>query len=233
MRFRSNQYAVVAYRVVGGMAALAILAGAPAAGAGVAYAQDGVEAADAEANVIRFGDAVRIRVFLPDVRDAPLNTDVHVAVDERGEVVIPRLGRRAVGGLSAADARRTLSAELQEVYPNSVVEVTILRRVLVHGAVRRPGSYLLASYEATVGDAIASAEGISPEGRTNLVRVLRDDRVLSVRLGGAERLAAFTLRSGDEVVVPERGWITRQPGLAAALLSSAVSLLVTVIIVAQ
>jgi protein involved in polysaccharide export with SLBB domain len=191
----------------------------------------------AEADVVRAGDAIRLRVFRASSPDTRTFTDLLEAgehpVDERGFVVLPRLGRRHVAGASVMATRDSISAELERVYPNAVVETTVLKRVLVHGAVRRPGSYLLATYEATVGDALAKAEGIAPTGRTNQVRILRGDRVITFRTGGETRLAAMPLQSGDELVVPQRSWFTREPALSATILSSTVYLLVTLILVAQ
>jgi protein involved in polysaccharide export with SLBB domain len=200
--------------------------------ASAASAQAQADAAERR-DVIGTGDAIRVRLFHADLRETQLALEAELPVDERGEVVLPRLGRRAVAGYSIEELRERVTAELEDAFPASVVEVSVLRRVIVHGAVRRPGSVLLASYQATVGDALAAAEGILPQGRTNLVRVLRGDRVLQVRLGDTERVAGLTLQSGDEVVVPERPWLVREPALSAALLSSAVTLLVTLIIVAQ
>jgi protein involved in polysaccharide export with SLBB domain len=195
------------------------------------------DAVAVEADVVRPGDAIRVRVFRAPSPEARIFEDFldggEHPVDERGFVVLPRIGRREVAGKAVHAVRDAISAELEKSYPNAIVETTVLRRVLVHGAVRRPGSYLLASYEATVGDALAKAEGIAPTGRTDQVRVLRGDRVISFRTGADTRLAAMPLQSGDELVVPQRSWITREPALSATILSSSVYLLVTLILVAQ
>jgi protein involved in polysaccharide export with SLBB domain len=182
---------------------------------------------EARPGLLRPGDAIRI--LIP--QDEPLNGEF--MVNERGIVVLPMLGPRAVAGQEDSAVRERIAAEYARVLPETIVaiEVTVLRRVLVRGEVRQPGSYLLATYEATVGDALSAAQGLTPDGRTDRLLLVRGDGAETIRLDRSSRLAALPLESGDEVVVPARSWILRNPAIVPALVSGAVSVVVTLLIV--
>jgi protein involved in polysaccharide export with SLBB domain len=181
----------------------------------------------ARPGVMRPGDAIRI--LIP--QDEPLNGSF--MVNERGIVVLPMLGPRAVAGQPEAEVRERIAAEYARVLPETIVaiEVTVLRRVLVRGEVRQPGRYLLATYEATVGDALSAAQGLTPDGRTDRLLLVRGDGVETIRLDRSSLLAALPLESGDEIVVPAKSWILRNPAIVPALVSGAVSVVVTLLIV--
>ena len=76
----------------------------------------------------------------------------------------------------------------------------------------------------SVGDAIALAGGVSPEGRNGAVELVRDGRRIATSISPSSRLVELALRSGDELYVPERAWITRNTGLLLGGLSAFASL---------
>jgi protein involved in polysaccharide export with SLBB domain len=174
--------------------------------------------------VMRPGDAIRLQVWMDEELSGQF------VVDERGIVILPKLGPRTVGGEFADRVRDTIAAELADALPNPSIEVTILRRVLVRGEVRQPGTFLLAPYEATVADAISSAQGLTPDGRTDRVLLVRGETSREVRLDRGSRLAALPLESGDELVVPARAWMLRNPALASTIVSGVFSALITAIV---
>jgi polysaccharide biosynthesis/export protein len=174
---------------------------------------------------LRPGDAIRLSVWMDSTMTGQF------VIDSRGIVVLPRLGPREVAGQPAEQVRAALAAELAAALPNPSIEVTMLRRVMVRGEVRQPGTFLLAAHEATVGDALSSAEGLTPDARRDRVLLVRGDEAMLVRVDEGSRLAALPLQSGDELVVPVRPWLQRNPALVPALISGAFSVLITAVLV--
>lgn len=151
------------------------------------------------------GDAIQIRVW----RDSTLTGSY--SVDDRGIVALPLLGNREVAGMVPEELRRQLLEDYAEYVRDPAIEVTILRRVNILGAVMRPGLYPV---DATISlaEALAIAGGITPEGDADDVRLIRDGRVIEQDLDRATRVGEYGIRSGDHIVVAEKGWLERNPG---------------------
>jgi protein involved in polysaccharide export with SLBB domain len=174
---------------------------------------------------LRPGDLVRLRVW----GDTTFQGDF--PVDERGHVVLPRLGSRDVGSLSPQSLRDQVVAEYQRMLRDPAVEVLAFRRVLVLGSVSQPGTHFLWTSHRTLSDAIGAAGGVTAEGRQDRVWMTRAGETTEHRLGQGLQPSEFMLRSGDQVFVPQRPWIARNQAVVATLISSAVSVLVTVLLV--
>jgi polysaccharide export outer membrane protein len=102
---------------------------------------------------------------------------------------------------------------------NPSIEVTTLRRLNVLGAVRNPGLYQI-DPTVTVADAIALAGGIMDNGQSDRVELVREGKRLPANVNGTTRLADTPLRSGDQLFVPQRGWLSRNVGVVAAGISA-------------
>jgi protein involved in polysaccharide export with SLBB domain len=77
----------------------------------------------------------------------------------------------------------------------------------------------------TVADAIALAGGTTPQGKSNKVELRRHGEAVPGNLAGRLRIGESPIRSGDQIYVPERSWISRNPGIligAAGLISTIV-----------
>jgi protein involved in polysaccharide export with SLBB domain len=104
-----------------------------------------------------------------------------------------------------------------ESEPNFVMEPFF--QVAVGGQVRQPNVHPLRP-GTTVAEAVAMAGGVTEQGRLDKVILRREGQEFRVDLtdpAGTARLA--TIRSGDEIVVPERrGWFSKYviPGLGVA-----------------
>jgi protein involved in polysaccharide export with SLBB domain len=166
----------------------------------------------------RPGDVIRVRIW----REPDLSGDF--PVDERGVTVLPRLGATDVTGRSADALRRDLVAAYLPMLSHSSVAVIVLRRVQVTGAVRNPGLYPL-DPTVTIEEAIAVAGGVTADGRTDRVELVRGGRVLSVSLARDLSVADSPVRSGDQLRVPERSWLSRNAAFAASVTSVLGSLL--------
>jgi polysaccharide biosynthesis/export protein len=183
-------------------------------------ASDTAPAAPAAQHALLPGDVVRVRVW----REPDLSGDF--GVDENGTVVLPRLGPMSVRGVGAAELRERVMRGYTAFLSHASVEVTLLRRVQVLGAVRTPGLYPVDA-TMTLGDALALAGGTTPQGHPDrVVLVRRADGGRSV--ASRRTLVADTpLASGDQLYVPERSWIGRNPGVVGGIAAAVVGLIAT------
>lgn len=176
----------------------------------------------ASADPLRPGDVVRLRIW----REPDLSGEF--TVGPGGEVVLPKVGPLAVGGVSGDAARQRITGAYTAFLQHSSIEVVLLRRVQVTGAVRNPGLYNV-DPTMTVSDALAMAGGATPQGDPKRVQLVRGGEKQSVRLTGSTPIAGSPVRSGDQLVVPERGWISRNTGIVAAAITGGVSLVIALL----
>jgi len=165
------------------------------------------------------GDIVRLRIW----REPDLSGDF--PVDQSGIVTFPKLGPIRVADESTASLQMKLVNGYQEFLRNPSIEVILLRRVNVLGAVRNPGLYPVDA-TMTIADAVALAGGATPDGNRRKIELLRDGKRLDVPLTDAARIADLPIRSGDQLFIPERSWFARNPGLIATAVSAGVSLII-------
>jgi len=169
--------------------------------------------------VLRPGDVVRLRIW----REPDLSGDY--PVDEQGVVVFPLIGPRTVTDISPDSLKRDLIEAYAVYLRHPSIDVVLLRRVNVLGAVARPGLY---SVDPTmmVADVIALAGGTTPIGNPDEIQLVRDGRTITTRLSQRARLAELSIRSGDQFYVPERSWIARNSNIVAAAITATVSLII-------
>ncbi|MEO5799880.1 MAG: polysaccharide biosynthesis/export family protein [Gemmatimonadales bacterium] len=162
---------------------------------------------------LRPGDVLRLRIFQePEMSgEFPL--------DERGSVTLPRLGTIAVSSWPADSIRPRLTRAFGEFLRDPVVEVTVLRRISVTGSVLKPGLYPV-DPSMTVSDALALAGGASPDGRRDRVELRRGTTRSLASLDRASIIADLRLRSGDQLFVPQRSWLSRNTWLVSTLIGA-------------
>jgi polysaccharide export outer membrane protein len=163
------------------------------------------------------GDVVRLRVW----REPDFSGEF--PVDENGEAVFPRIGPMRVTGMSADSLKRSLVSTFAAYLRDPSIEVRLLRRVSVAGEVRTPGVFTV-DPTVTVADVLALAGGTTPDGRKDRVEVLRNGRVVSHNVPRGTLVGDASVQSGDQLIVPQRSWMSRNAGLVAGLASSAVFL---------
>ena len=171
---------------------------------------------------LRPGDMVRMRIW----REPDLSGDF--AVDEDGVVVFPMIGRKNVLDLSTTALRDTLIARYQVYLRNPSIAVTSLRRVNVFGAVRNPGLYPV-DPTMSLSDVLAAAGGATPQGAPDRVQLIRAGITVMGDLARDTRLADLPVQSGDQIVVPERNWVSRNSGVVAAGITASVSLFIALL----
>jgi protein involved in polysaccharide export with SLBB domain len=166
---------------------------------------------------VRPGDEIHVQIW----REPELSGDFQV--DEAGMVVFPKIGPMRVTPAQPA----TLNAQLVRAYSaylvNPSIQVQVRRRINVLGAVKNPGLYEV-DPTITVADAISLAGGVTPQGRTNQVELRRRGTTIFGRLSGDELIGGSPIQSGDQLFVPQRSWMSRNPGViigALGLVSTA------------
>lgn len=174
-----------------------------------------------EPQVLRPGDLVRLRIW----REPELSGDY--PVDEQGVVVFPLIGPRTVTDIAPDSLKRDLIEAYAVYLRNPSIDVVLLRRVNVLGAVARPGLYPV-DPTMTVADVLALAGGTTPIGNPNEIQLIRDGRTITTRLSQRARLAELSVRSGDQFYVPERSWIARNSNIVAALITATVGLIIAI-----
>jgi polysaccharide export outer membrane protein len=163
--------------------------------------------------VLRPGDAIRVT--------APMEKELAgiFAVDATSAVTIPMIGRVVVGGKPWSEVNATLLAVLGREVREPGISLTPLRRVVVLGAVNKPGSYLLEP-TLTLSGAIALASGVTPEGDLRRIRLVRGDSVLHLAAPKGREIDDIPLQSGDQLYVLQRSWVARNSALLITMLLS-------------
>jgi len=167
------------------------------------------------------GDRVRVHVW----REPTFSDEL--TVDERGELVVPRLGRMRVDGWVVSALEDTLTARYGEYLRKPSVSVTVLRRVAVQGEVRAPNLYYVDATK-TLREVLAEAGGVTEAGNPGRLTIIRDGR--AIRVPGWERGEALgtDLRSGDQIFVPRRRWIERNALAVASTVGALTGVAVSV-----
>lgn len=198
------------YVLAGALFAVASVVGAQPAAVTVRTAVD-------TAAALRPGDVVRLRIW----REPDLSGDF--AVNESGVVVLPKVGPLQV---TSEDPRslKTRLVKAYEVYLNQVsIDVVLLRRVQVLGAVRNPGLYQVAP-TMVLSDLLALAGGSTSQGNLKGVQLLRNGRKLRDALSPSDSVGSASIRSGDQIYVPEKGWFSRNPWFLRTMIGTAISI---------
>jgi polysaccharide export outer membrane protein len=177
-----------------------------------AAAQQNAAKSSAAQEYVQPGDVVKLWVWREDELSGEF------LVPASGVVVFPKIGEQNVTDKPMPELRDALVGEFQKYLRNPSIEISFLRRVNVLGAVRKPGVYAL-DPTMTVAMALAMAEGTTSEGRPDRVELQRDGEILIANITQRTRIGELPIRSGDQLFVPERSWISRNSGFLAAAVS--------------
>jgi polysaccharide export outer membrane protein len=174
-----------------------------------------------DANSLLPGDVVRIRIW----REEDLSGEFQVDAD--GYVILPLLGSKRVVGVSPDKLREQLTDEYGDYLVNTSVNVTLLRRVVVLGEVRVPGQYTVDATQS-VADLIARAQGLTPEGNANDIRLIRGGETFRADLNGSLSIVDAGIRSGDQIMVGKRSWFSRNFSSLVGVISIVANVVVIV-----
>lgn len=171
---------------------------------------------------LQAGDAIRLRIW----REPDLSGEF--PVDEKGTAVFPMLGPISVLGLPL-DTLKTRLIDAYSVYlRNPAIEVTLLRRVTILGAVRNPGLFPV-DPTMKLADAFALAGGISSDAKPDQIELIRDGERTQFKISRETRIVDTPVRSGDQLFVPTRSWLSRNPWVFTAAIGTTVSVLLAVL----
>ncbi len=170
---------------------------------------------------LRPGDAIHLRFF----GDSAGSGDFRV--NESGQVTLPMLGARDATHQDPDLLKKEVTAAYARTF-RYAPEVVLLRRITVLGAVAKPGLYL-ADPTMSITDLLALAGGPMPNGRPDEVQIIRNGQPVTAQVNRRTVLASMKLRSGDELYVPERGWLARNSGLVLGAVGSLVAIVSLVV----
>jgi polysaccharide export outer membrane protein len=160
-------------------------------------------------NLIGPGDILRLRIW----REPDMSGDF--SVDANGRVVLPRLGEVQVSAIPSDSLQSLLTNKYKVYLNNPSIEVLLLRRVSVTGAVRNPGVYPL-DPTLSVSDAVAMAGGPASDGKRDMVEIRRGGKTIVADLRNDVLLADSPIQSGDQLYVPSKPWLARNTWLISA-----------------
>jgi protein involved in polysaccharide export with SLBB domain len=174
---------------------------------------------DSAQGVLRPGDIIRLRVW----REPDLSGDF--PVDESGLVTFPKIGAFNAFEYTPLSLKKKLLETYAVYLRNPSVEVTMLRRINILGAVQKPGLYPVDA-TMTIADALAVAGGATPNGDPHHIELIRAGVRVTESLSAETSINQTSLRSGDQLFVPERSFVVRNSGLVATAISVTASMFI-------
>lgn len=165
----------------------------------------------------------RVQRIQTRLRDGDFHAGDHVALLVEGEqaltdtfpvragavLELPMLGVVSLHGVLRSELERYLTARVAEYIRNPSVRAAALVRIVVLGAIARPGFYF-ARTDLSLGDVIMRAGGPTPSADLSLSFVRRGDAITWATEGIHSVLAEgmtlddIEIQSGDEIVVGEQ-----------------------------
>jgi hypothetical protein len=82
----------------------------------------------------------------------------------------------------------------------------------------------------TLADVVALAGGASSDGKSDRFELMRGGATMLVVRGKGTKVEKTPIRSGDQVVVPLKGWASRNPGVLAGTLTAVAGIVVTLLV---
>jgi protein involved in polysaccharide export with SLBB domain len=165
------------------------------------------------------------RVFLHVLREPKLSDSV--TVDERGEIVLPKIGVLNASSMTVGALRDTVRGRFAEFLRDSPIELAVLRPVTVNGAIARTGVYYI-DVTTTLRDLIARAGGLAWDGDEHKVAIIRGANRVPVPDWQDDRSAGADLRSGDQVVVGRKSWLALNLVSAVSVVTGLAYLVITI-----
>ena len=163
------------------------------------------------------GDVVSLEVW----REEDLTGEF--LVDQHFLVTLPLIGELHVRGETELSLRERVRLLMQAEIINPSIQVLVLKRVRVLGAVIEPGIFHVDA-TMSVADALASAGGRTPTAQPGAVTLRRGGELIEIDVFEDARLSDLAVRTGDELLVPEKRWLERNLGAVVTGLTATVGL---------
>jgi len=172
---------------------------------------------------LRPGDAVRLAV-----KDEP-SLAGEFPITQTGDALLPEIGLVRVAGRAFDDVEREVRAAYSHKLIGEEIVLVPVARIAVLGEVRKPGLFPV-DPSLTLGDVLASAGGLTPEGNPHNIALVRAGHASRLRLEAEEPGLLGHLRSGDQIVVGQYGWVRQNlptlVGAGASVVAAAVTSLI-------
>lgn len=175
-----------------------------------------------EGATVKPGDQIALRVW----REPEMSGTFLVAAN--GDVVLPRLGVVKASNHTVVAFQELLRRAYAEYLRDPAFEVTVLRRVGVHGEVNKPGLYLV-DLTMTLRDVIAQAGGVTALGDPNSITIVRGGQRIHFGKRQSAELLTAELISGDQVAIGQRSWFERNSLAVVSTAAVVISLIAPVI----
>lgn len=173
---------------------------------------------------LRTGDAVRLSVKME-----PTWTGEY-PVGPTGNVMLPVIGVIAATGRPfaevVADVERSYAKELSD----PELEVSPLLRISVLGEVKLPGLYMVDPTQR-MREVLAMAGGLLSSASRKHMVIVREGEELEVEYEAASTSMEVLLRSGDQLFVERRSWLTDNLPIFIGAVTSVAAAAVTSLIV--
>ncbi len=168
------------------------------------------------------GDLVSLEVW----REEELTGEF--LVDQHFLVTLPLIGELDVRGETELSLRSRVRTLMQVELLNPSIQVFVLKRVRVLGAVIEPGIFHVDA-TMSVADALASAGGRTPTAQQGRVILRRDGELSEIDVFEDDRLSDLAVRTGDELLVPEKRWLERNLGPVVTGLTATAALIFAIL----
>jgi polysaccharide export outer membrane protein len=129
-------------------------------------------------------------------------------VDENGEIDFPVLGKIALKGLTATEAKNRLVESLKVYLKDPVVNIRFLDfRISVLGEVSSPGTFVINNDRVTVLEALGMAGDLTPYSNRSNILVIREQNgirqfgKLDIQSSEIFKSEYFYLKQGDIVYI--------------------------------
>lgn len=129
-----------------------------------------------------------------------------ILVDAEGNVLLPKLGKVQLKGLTTMEASDTLSTLYSEMLVDPIIVVKVQNReVSILGEVRTPGKYLLEKEQNTLTEIIALAQGFDFYADKEQIELIRNNKCYKIDYTVLQNNDyQIIVQSGDVINVPTR-----------------------------
>jgi polysaccharide export outer membrane protein len=172
------------------------------------------------------GDMVRIKIW----RGGDLGGDFNI--DEDGKLSLPLLGIIEIEELSTDSLKLLLMDRYSQYLKDPYITVVPLFRINVMGEVRNPGLYPVDA-TLSLSDILSLAGGFTDKGDVNKIKVMQSGQIvtknLNKELDGDSPIEQFGIKSGDQIIIGEKGGLSVTEWTIIASMLSATAIVVDVI----
>lgn len=157
------------------------------------------------------GDGVKLTSY--NISDA-LSGDYFV--QKNWNIQFPYIGSISVENRDFDNIQLEIDNKFSTIYREPEINIQPLYRINVLGEISKPGVYYLTGVEK-LSDLLAMAGGETRDSNFNKIYLIRDHRKVDINareiLQRGRRINDFGIRSGDQIYVSQKSWVSRNTSL--------------------